>query len=117
MGSKVRAALWEASIALAKAKYGKLTEDDAKKYLEIVDNALEEPLRNCDVGTPKEQSERMSKFCREQYKNTDGVALCSGCQFHNIEGLDCQFAWSQMPYKSDDSDDLIVKNEEVRNGD
>lgn len=50
MGSKVRSALWEASIALAKAKYGKLTEDDAKKCLEIVDNALEDPLWNCDVG-------------------------------------------------------------------
>ena len=42
----------------------------------------------------------MSEFCREQYKKTDGVALCSGCRFHNIEGLDCQFAWAQLPYEA-----------------
>lgn len=59
------------------------------------------PLRNCDVGTPQEQSVRMAKFCSEQYKKTDGVALCSGCQFHDIEGLECQFAWSQMPYEAE----------------
>ena len=57
------------------------------------------PLRNCDVGTAEEQSVRMSEFCREQYEKSDGIMLCSGCRFHGIEGLDCQFAWAQMPYE------------------
>jgi hypothetical protein len=59
------------------------------------------PLRNCDVGTPEEQGMRMAKFCREQYKKTDGVSLCSSCPFHNNEGLECQFEWAQMPYESE----------------
>jgi hypothetical protein len=63
--------------------------------------ALNEPLRNCDVGTPEEQGMRMAKFCREQYKKTDGVSLCSSCPFHNNEGLECQFEWAQMPYESE----------------
>lgn len=62
-------------------------------------NALSAPARNCDVGTAEEQSVRMSEFCREQYKKTDGVALCSGCRFRYIEGVECQFAWAQMPYE------------------
>ena len=71
-----------------------------ERIIEIVDAALAAPPRQCDVGTAEEQSVRMSEFCREQYKKTDGVALCSGCRFHNIEGLDCQFAWAQLPYEA-----------------
>ena len=63
--------------------------------------ALATPPRNCDMGTAEEQSERMAEFCREQYKKTDGVALCSGCRFHYMDGLECQFAWAQMPYESE----------------
>ena len=61
--------------------------------------ALAAPPRNCDVGTPEKQSVRMAEFCRTQYEKSDGVLLCSGCRFHNLEGLDCQFAWAQMPYE------------------
>jgi hypothetical protein len=66
-----------------------------------ITEALTEPVRNCDIGTPEEQSVRMSKFCSEQYEKSDGIMLCSSCRFHGIEGLDCQFAWSQMPYEGE----------------
>ena len=75
--------------------------ESAKEQIAENSAALAAPPRNCDIGTAEEQSVRMSEFCREQYKKTDGVALCSGCRFHGIEGLDCQFAWAQMPYKSE----------------
>lgn len=86
-----------AFIADSSGNYMKLI----KGTIEIVNAALSAPPRNCDIGTPEEQSVRMAKFCREQYKKTDGVSICSGCQFHNMEGLDCQFAWAQTPYESE----------------
>lgn len=63
--------------------------------------ALASTPRNCDVGTPEEQSVRMAEFCRTQYeKVATDAPLCSGCQFNDREGLDCQFAWAQMPYEA-----------------
>lgn len=73
----------------------------AQYHIDKAVEAYEDPLRNCDVGTPEEQSVRMSEFCREQYEKSDGIMLCSGCRFHGIEGLDCQLAWAQMPYESE----------------
>lgn len=52
---------------------------DGSCWVDKVMSALALPRRNCDVGTPEEQSVRMSEFCREQYKKTDGIILCSGC--------------------------------------
>lgn len=75
------------------------TEQKRRQLYDMMTKALSAPPRNCDVGTAKEQSVRMAEFCREQYKKTDGVMLCSGCRFHDIRGLDCQFAWAQMPYE------------------
>ena len=65
-------------------------------------SALAAPPRNCDVGSPEEQSERMAKFCRMQYEKSNVLPLCSGCRFNDIEGLDCQFAWAQMPYEEEE---------------
>ena len=62
-----------------------------------IESALVLPLRNCDVGTVEEQSVRMAKYCREQYKKSCGAHVCSACKFHDIEG-ECPFAWAQMPY-------------------
>lgn len=65
----------------------------------VARTALAAPPRNCDVDTAEEQSVRMAEFCREQYKKTDGVRLCSGCRFFELAGTECQFAWAQMPYE------------------
>jgi hypothetical protein len=101
--AKMREALSDACYAMfnfLKTQYGCRYEEMAKA-LDKAKAALAEPPRNCDVGTAEEQSVRMSKFCSEQYEKSDGVMLCSGCRFHDIEGLECQFAWSQMPYESE----------------
>lgn len=62
--------------------------------------ALARPLRNCDVGTAEEQSERMAEFCKRQYaKVNDGSHICSKCRLHKLIKTECPFAWAQMPYE------------------
>jgi hypothetical protein len=61
--------------------------------------ALARPLRECDVGTAKEQSERMAEFCKRQYaKVNDGSHICSKCRLHKLIKTECPFAWAQKPY-------------------
>ena len=52
-----------------------------------------ESLRNCDVGTAEEQSERYEKFCYAHRSREKG---CGGCPLCDI--VCCGFAWLQMPY-------------------
>jgi hypothetical protein len=63
--------------------------------LEKIDEALAEPLRNCDVGTADEQAERFKAFCNSH------PLMCDGCPFRDIGILhnDCAIHWSQMPYE------------------
>jgi hypothetical protein len=106
MSSKLREVLQDSTELLRNIAL--IIGDDMASIIskQIVKNTslLAEPLRNCDVGTPQEQSVRMAEFCREQYKKTDGVSICSACRFHNMEGLDCQFAWAQLPYEYAEGD-------------
>ncbi len=53
--------------------------------------------RNCDVGTPEEQSSRFLKFC-ESHPHQDGVGCrCANCE---LDAENCELAWAQMPYES-----------------
>jgi hypothetical protein len=97
MSSKIREALSKASIALSWATHHHLTEDDAKECLAIVDAALAEPVRNCDVGTAEEQEQRFIALCNKQHDD------CFMCPVqNNIKAqCDCKFVWSQMPYEKE----------------
>ena len=64
---------------------------------------ISRPLRNCDVGTAEEQSDRFDKFCYSH--NT-----CFQCPVKSIynshhrqkqlrEIIRCEIIWSQMPYE------------------
>ena len=54
--------------------------------------SLKKSLRNCDVGTVKEQSEMFGKFCYPQ--------KCNECKLYTAELLyECVVRWSQMPYE------------------
>ena len=56
---------------------------------------LERSLRNCDVGTPEEQSERFDAHCRKNFG-------CLTCQLREKDGgvpKHCEFEWAQMPYE------------------
>ena len=86
--AKMREALMEASIALSSATHHHMTEDDAKDCLAVIEAALSDPPRNCDVGTADEQSERFDRWCdRKNIKDCWGI----GCR-------KCLIAWAQMPY-------------------
>ena len=62
----------------------------------MVDAALTEPPRNCDVGTAEEQTERFESFC-DKNGRIDGVPRCEVCPLLNA--LDCSLVWAQMPYE------------------
>ena len=62
--------------------------------------AMETPLRNCDVGTPYEQVNRMRQFCAKQKRN--GIINCGYCPIKHQYERDCTLAWAQMPYEADD---------------
>lgn len=54
--------------------------------------SLKKSLRNFDVGTVEEQSERFMKFCYRQ--------KCNECKLHKDEFFfKCALLWAQMPYE------------------
>ena len=75
-----------------------LDEDCAVDPVEIRDiakAALAEPVKNCDVGTAKEQTRRFSEFCG----NYD-LCMTEDCKCPLLEKLgSCEFEWGQMPYE------------------
>ena len=60
----------------------------------VIDAALAEPVRNCDVGTAKEQKQRYDSYCFSRG--------CGNCPLFDEEG--CNFAWAQMPYEEGGND-------------
>ena len=92
----MRKALSDACYAMhnfLKTKYGGF--DEMAKALDKAKFALAAPPRNCDVGTPEEQSARFDAHCRKHMG-------CLTCQLREKDGSvpkHCEFAWAQMPYE------------------
>ena len=61
---------------------------------ELAEVEFGNPLRNCDVGTAAEQSERYKKFC---YAYRSREKRCGDCPLCDTPC--CDFAWLQMPYE------------------
>ena len=57
----------------------------------ILQDALAEPLRNCEVGTAEEQYVRHTKWCN---KNKDYSCAATMCR-------ECFAKWAQTPYESE----------------
>lgn len=57
--------------------------------------ALAEPVKNCEVGTVKEQNVRYNKFCHAHRSSEN---CCGGCPL-NGESC-CELAWAQLPYEA-----------------
>jgi aldehyde:ferredoxin oxidoreductase len=68
----------------------------AKRLCEIISRDLAIPLRNCDIGTAEEQSNRMRQFCAKRKIN--GIVNCGYCPIKHQYQRDCTLAWAQMPY-------------------
>ena len=57
------------------------------------------PVRNCDVGTPEEQTNRLRRLCNSHKPD------CKGCPcFGDMQKVNCWLVWSQMPYEEDKDD-------------
>lgn len=60
----------------------------------LLAEALAEPKRECDMGTPDEQSERFDAHCRKYMG-------CKACPLRDADGSvpkHCEFRWAQTPY-------------------
>lgn len=80
-----------------------LDEDCAVDPVEIRDiakAALAEPVKNCEVGTPMEQADRMRHFC---LYDQGGCGACS--RRKDMTFRECIIDWGQMPYESEVKDD------------
>ena len=55
---------------------------------------LKKSLRNCDVGTVKEQYARVREFCK---KHKVGLR-CVDCPVNGLFPKNCALIWAQMPY-------------------
>lgn len=58
--------------------------------------ALAEPVRNCEVGTAKEQSERFNTYC---FNHRTRERCCEDCPIKDAPC--CELAWAQLPYESE----------------
>ncbi|MBO6031971.1 MAG: hypothetical protein J6Q22_11060 [Prevotella sp.] len=71
---------------------------EVKAMIEEADAALNEPLRNCDVGTAEEQTARYKTLCRTQ-KNCN--SKCPVMEWRGTSFANCEIAWAQMPYEEE----------------
>lgn len=89
---KLRRAVGKIRKETVKAKEeGRIPEDFAAIVEELVNEVLETPLRNCDVGTVSGQHNRFISYCSDR--------TCDTCPFE--EAACCEFAWGQIEHKKD----------------
>jgi hypothetical protein len=75
--------------------------DLAEEIDALCGNALSAPVRNCDVGSPDEQSDRFAQLC-------DSFVCCSHCpvkalwNFANGHKPSCGVLWAQLPYEKEE---------------
>ena len=56
-------------------------------------------LRNCDVGTAEEHTERFHNFCKMDYISGDCPDDCPLYR-KDCSTIRCPFAWAQTPYEA-----------------
>jgi hypothetical protein len=66
----------------------------AQYHIDKAGEAYEEPLRNCDVGTAREQNLRFENFC---YRHRSYEKGCGDCPLLDCEPC-CELAWAHLPY-------------------
>lgn len=99
MSNKLREALKKCARRL-KDTIPYLPIETFRKYvftdIREAEDALAEPLRNCDIGTVDEQITRFYDYC---YKKCNG-SNC-GCREYVGDVIDkCAIKWAQMPYEN-----------------
>jgi hypothetical protein len=63
--------------------------------------ALSAPPRNCDVGTEKEQDDRLKAFCAKHFRCAADDNPCAKCPNYKDgdTSLSCVYRFLQLPYK------------------
>ena len=94
MSSKLREVLVEVESILSTwiDHLPPVVQEEAQEALNKAEAVINEPLRNCDIGTVAEQKERFDKYCFSR--------KCNKCPvyFQNQGSVDCGLWWAQMPY-------------------
>ena len=62
----------------------------------LATEAITVPPRQCDVGTPEEQSERMEKAVCSKHHG------CVRCPLRKAKYSDCSLGWAQTPYAAEE---------------
>lgn len=104
MSSKIRETLEEVVSILSTwtDHLPPVIQEKAQEAIDKAEAALDEPLRNCEVGAAEEQTERFKDLCRKYRRGPGPRANCKGCPIqHESQHVGCTFAWSQMPYESE----------------
>ena len=102
MSIKLRDALLKADVLVSIATFDEdVNIEEVAKIRSEIKSALDEPLKNCEVGTPEEQTERFKDLCRKYRRGPGPRANCKGCPIqHESPHVGCTFAWAQMPYEN-----------------
>ena len=82
---------------IAKTNINECVGDKSDIHIvELVEAALAEPARNCDIGTPEEQCDRFEDYCAE-HGDWEEYDVCVNCPLKDAH--DCRIAWMNLPYK------------------
>ena len=90
------AAMREALVAIRDALCEHPYDHDDDALANIANAALSAPPRQCDVGTPGEQSERMEKAVCSKHHG------CVRCPLRKAKYSDCSLGWAQTPYAAEE---------------
>ena len=92
--SNVRA-MYDALVKVKRLFGGQIMfQPSIREAHKAVNAALAATPRNCDIGTPEEQSERFDAHCQKHMG-------CLTCPLREKDGgvpKHCEFAWAQLPY-------------------
>lgn len=99
MSSKQREALSEILELIDKWRTDGVMEHwQYSQLFDVADNALSEPLKNWEVGTPEEQAERFKRYCPsgdcKRY-------VCNSYGYEKLFHHKCFPIWGQLPYESE----------------
>lgn len=80
---------------------GECSDGNLSWIVNLCDDALAQPKRNCDVGTVEEQYKRFKRFCFCNMGDGMNEPRCSKCPLGKAK-FSCKFDWAQMPYGKGD---------------
>ena len=69
-----------------------MTPKHDKEFIAHPSEVCVSPPRNCDIGTPEEQTKRFQKFCLAH----NNCSKCD-CPCNNNDG-GCQIRWALLPF-------------------